>query len=311
LCTFSLFFKAAVARSGGDSGGDAPSFNMERLAQKHHKTVQRVRAIQLLAPRTLRRHFQDSILVDSRRKFRMYPLALVWMQSCRMLDIEEQRHPRRDFIDVLASRTSATRCYEEEFLFRNLKTLNDTNHGTILAHSSLGEQMRGIRYGFTFLASFAVGAGFFVTAIGLIMALTTAMQTTSANAGVQVGKPAPDIVVRDLDGRLVRLSDLRGKPAVLVFWADWCPDCKAAIPDFNKLHQQGVQVLGVNLMEDSTRVAKAVEAGPIQYRVALDPNGNAGRVYGVNAIPNVFVVDAHGVIVQHRYDAPTVKDVKD
>jgi peroxiredoxin len=168
--------------------------------------------------------------------------------------------------------------------------------------------MRSIRYGLTVVASVAVGAGFFVTAIALMMAISAAMQTTSADAGPRIGKPAPDLSLLDLQGRAIRLSDLHGKPAVIVFWADWCPDCKAAIPDFNRLQQHGVQILAINLMEDPARVAKAVENGPIQYPVALDPEGVAGRVYGVNAIPNVFVLDARGVIIQHRHDAPDLKD---
>jgi peroxiredoxin len=170
--------------------------------------------------------------------------------------------------------------------------------------------MRSLRYGVTFLVSAAVGAGVFLGAIGLMRALSTTVGTSVVDGVPRVGSVAPGFTLQDPDGRTVKLSDFRGKPAVIVFWADWCPDCKAAIPDFNELQRKGVQVLAINLLEDAGRVSSAVQDGPIQYRVALDPSGDVGRAYGVNALPNVFVLNANGVIVDHRYSAPNIDSLR-
>ena len=164
--------------------------------------------------------------------------------------------------------------------------------------------MRTFRYGLIAFASATVGFLVFVAAIAATMTISNAMRTASASTVATVGAAAPDFAAKNLDRRIVHLSDFKVAPVVLVFWADWCPDCKAAIPQFNKLHQQGLKVLAVNLLEDRERVMKAVESERIYYPVALDMHGDIGRLYGVNAIPNVFFIDKNGVIVKHGFDAP-------
>src|SRR4051812_1460868 len=109
--------------------------------------------------------------------------------------------------------------------------------GTILAQLSVRRiDVRSLRYGFTIVASLMVGAGAFLTACALMMMISTTVRSASMNGIPEAGKPAPEFALSDLSGNVHRLADLHGKPAVIVFWAGWCPDCKRLIPDLNRMH---------------------------------------------------------------------------
>jgi peroxiredoxin len=168
--------------------------------------------------------------------------------------------------------------------------------------------MRAIRYAFTIMASLIVGSAVFVSAIMLMMGIASTVRSASDLTPLP-GTVAPVIELPDLSGKTVQISDFKGQRTVLVFWADWCPDCKAVIPELNRMRNRGVRVVGINLMEDPDRVAAAVRDDNIRYPVLLDRDGEVGRKFGVQAIPNVFVLDENGVIVHHGYQAPTREQV--
>lgn len=171
--------------------------------------------------------------------------------------------------------------------------------------------MRTLRFLLTFVASLVIPLG--------VLAGWHAVTTpdgTSTQAGAPaliptVGSLAPDFDLPDLNGSRVRLSDFRGKPVVVVFWADWCGDCKVTVPGFNQLHDEGVPVLGINLMEPRESVAAAVRDEDIHYGVVMDRNGvvmdrngAAARKFGVQAIPNVFVLDENGLVLERTFSVP-------
>ncbi len=148
--------------------------------------------------------------------------------------------------------------------------------GTILSSCSAGEQSVE-----TLTAS--VGGG-----------------TTIGRAGTQVGTPAPDFQLPRIGGATVSLADLRGKPAVIVFWAAWCSSCKEEAPRINALAAEyegrGVRVLGINV-KDSLAGAKAgVKEFGIRYPVAHDPDARVARAYSVRGTPTVIFLDRKGVV---------------
>ncbi len=117
------------------------------------------------------------------------------------------------------------------------------------------------------------------------------------NGAPRVGATAPDFWLQLGDGGYVRLSDLRGKPVVINFWATWCPPCRAEMPAFVKTAaDDDVVVLAVNVEEDRNLVeAFAAEFG-MNMPVVLDRDGQLNQHYGVQGLPTTYFVDRQGKI---------------
>lgn len=135
---------------------------------------------------------------------------------------------------------------------------------------------------------------------------TTAPPTAAADdvpVGLSVGQRAPDFTVELLDGRTVALSDFRGRPVLLNFWATWCGPCREELPDFQAVFdlQGGPEhfvVLAVNNMESRETVRSYVEEVGLSFPVALDPEGRVNfDLYRIQGYPTSFLLDANGVIV--------------
>lgn len=123
---------------------------------------------------------------------------------------------------------------------------------------------------------------------------------SAAKRGTEIGNLAPDFQVARMDGSALSLVDLRGQPAVLVFWAAWCPFCREEAPHVNKLageyEARGVQVLGINVQDSQARTAWGVKDFGIGYSVARDAAGEVARNYSVEGIPTVIFLDRKGVV---------------
>jgi thiol-disulfide isomerase/thioredoxin len=133
-------------------------------------------------------------------------------------------------------------------------------------------------------------------------------QATGRASRPEVGYPAPDFSVPDVEGQPVRLSDFQGKPVFLNFWATWCPPCKAEMPEIQKLHQQTPElvVLGVDLGQTEASpqaVAAFMRSNGYSWRVPFDADGAVSNAYGVISIPTSFFIDRSGV-VQAKYVGP-------
>ena len=78
---------------------------------------------------------------------------------------------------------------------------------------------------------------------------------------LKVGTEAPDFALSTLDGKTVKLSDMRGKYVVLDFWASWCPDCRRDLPSVGALHKtysaRGVEFVGVSFDDKKENLVKA------------------------------------------------------
>jgi len=115
-----------------------------------------------------------------------------------------------------------------------------------------------------------------------------------------VGSPAPEIVLKDLQGRDVKLSDLRGKVVLVNFWATWCKPCKEEMPamqaSYDKLRDKGFVVLAVNELEDTARVAEHIRTHGHTFEVVMDHNNQVANVYGVVGLPASFLIDPQGIV---------------
>ncbi len=114
---------------------------------------------------------------------------------------------------------------------------------------------------------------------------------------------APDFTVEDSSGKSVKLSDLRGKPVVLNFWASWCPPCKAEMPDFEKVYADvgdEVSFMMVDLVGDRETKedgAEFIKEQGFTFPVYFDVAGEGAMNYGITSIPTTLLIDAEGYIV--------------
>jgi peroxiredoxin len=113
-------------------------------------------------------------------------------------------------------------------------------------------------------------------------------------------RPAPDFTLTDLDGNRVSLSQFRGKPVVINFWATWCPPCKAELPHLVKAYEreQGrVVFLAISVDEPERTVRRFVEDNGVSLTVLLDDGGEVAADYRVEGIPTTFFISRDGEIV--------------
>ncbi len=131
-----------------------------------------------------------------------------------------------------------------------------------------------------------------------------------SSAAVTNGSTAPDFALTDLQGRSLKLSDLRGKAVVLNFWATWCPPCKEEIPWFVELQKrygaQGLQIVGVSMDDDGDQkgVAKFAAENAINYPVLLGKESVAGEYGGIDYLPTTFYIDRNGVVLNRVFGQP-------
>ena len=122
---------------------------------------------------------------------------------------------------------------------------------------------------------------------------------SSGTGSIAVGQPAPDFTLPQLDGTQLRLSDLRGKPVIVNFWASWCGPCRDEIPQLVALHRQhatDLTIVGVDLQEDAGSVRSFVNDFGMSYPVVLDTHGATIRPYHITGPPTSVFIDASGTV---------------
>jgi cytochrome c biogenesis protein CcmG/thiol:disulfide interchange protein DsbE len=125
--------------------------------------------------------------------------------------------------------------------------------------------------------------------------------------GVVVGKRAPAFELEGLDGRRLSSRELRGRPAVINFWASWCSECRKEHPLLMAAHDRiGDRIAFVGIVfQDSAKNARGylVEMGDVpsgSYPNLKDPGSRVAIDYGVYGVPETFFVDRRGVVVAKR-----------
>jgi len=136
-----------------------------------------------------------------------------------------------------------------------------------------------------------------------ISAQAASLDALMDNFGVQrprVHKPAPDFTLRSLSGKTVSLSDFRGQPVLLHFWATWCVPCRHEMPLLHALEQQEgnrFHIACVNVDRgDPNRVKAFIDEVTPRFHTLLDPTGAIRNRYAVRGLPTTYLIDADGKI---------------
>lgn len=136
--------------------------------------------------------------------------------------------------------------------------------------------------------------------------------STRASA-IELGQKAPDFNLKDLNGNPVNINSLTKNgtiPAVLVFFATWCPPCRAEVPHVEKFfneYNNKVSVLGINVGETKIKVMGFKEKMGISYPIALSVGSSVERLYEVIGIPTVVAISKTGQIIYYGHSVEEAK----
>ena len=133
-----------------------------------------------------------------------------------------------------------------------------------------------------------------------LLAAVTVVASRPAQAG---DAPAPAFSVRTLDGRTLKLSDYRGRPVVVDFWATWCKPCRAAMPHLSDMQERygerGLVVVGLSVDDAAPdEVKRYAETLRVKFRLAM-ANDRVLDDYGpIRALPMTFFINRRGEVVR-------------
>jgi len=155
--------------------------------------------------------------------------------------------------------------------------------------------------------------------LGILLAMCGLAQTfTAADAGsqfpaaqrgiVKPGEAAPNFQLRDIEGRMVALSDLRGKVVLLNFWATWCGPCRVEMPAMEQLYRtysrKDFEILAVSTDPQGVAVTRPFQQEHhLSFPILHDAEYRVGLTYGARSLPMTFMVDRQGVVRQQIFGA--------
>ena len=126
---------------------------------------------------------------------------------------------------------------------------------------------------------------------------------SNVQTAVREGNTAPDFSLETLDGKKVRLADLRGKPVLINFWATWCPPCRNEMPEiqaaYEKYTDKGLVVLAVDftVQDKLTDVKSYIQELKLTFPILLDDTGDVSAgLYGMIGLPTSFFIDPDGTL---------------
>jgi peroxiredoxin len=135
----------------------------------------------------------------------------------------------------------------------------------------------------------------------------------STSTKPQAPKPAQDFTLKDINGKEIKLSSLKGKAVMVNFWATWCNPCREEMPDLQQSYEEnkdkGFIILGINIKESESKVSQFVDSYKITYPVLLDIDGSVSTLYQVFGVPMSYFIDRNGLIKDSFIGMMTYRDI--
>jgi peroxiredoxin len=122
---------------------------------------------------------------------------------------------------------------------------------------------------------------------------------------VNIGQKAPDFSIKDKNGKLVKLSDFKGKVVFLNFWGTWCAPCVAEMPEMETLYQKfkdrKFEMMAVSIDNDWPEINQFYKDHNISLPPYLDPGHQISGLYKVYKWPETFLINGSGNVVLHTW----------
>jgi peroxiredoxin len=120
---------------------------------------------------------------------------------------------------------------------------------------------------------------------------------------LETGRLAPNFSLPGLDGEMVSLSDYRGHVVLVNIWATWCPPCVDEMPSLEALYQkfkdENFEILAISIDEvGAEAVAPFMKKNNLSFAALLDPEGTIKNAYQTTGVPESFIVDRQGILVE-------------
>lgn len=155
-----------------------------------------------------------------------------------------------------------------------------------------------------------------ITTLVLILAAFAyaAISLGKNSTAAEVGDPAPDFTLEDMDGNMISLSDYRGTFVVLNFFASWCPPCREEAPELQAFEEQygdQAKLLILDRAEPKVNVQEFIDEFNSTSTYLLDYNDSMAKPYGVRGQPETFFIDEEGIIRYHHIGPMTTEFMVD
>ncbi len=150
--------------------------------------------------------------------------------------------------------------------------------------------------------------------IAMVCALGWVVSGSLEEPITKVGDTAPTFSVRTENGKTLTPTSFGGKLLVLNFWASWCAPCVQEVPSLDQFQKefgpQGVIVLGVSVDKNPELYNRFREQFNVSFETSRDPEWDLAAKYGTFQLPETYIIDQSGKVVQKVIAAQNWMDAK-